>query len=261
MPAEPGTDRDLDVLRASVDRLRSTVEHLTPEFVDRVSHADEWTIAQVLSHLGSGAAIMRHQIDHALTGEPADDEFAQAVWDEWNAKPALQQSADALVADAALIDRFDTLTDPERARFQLTLGPFQLDLAGVIRMRLNEHAVHRWDIDVTFEPTATIDPDAVPVMIDNLDIIARFGAQPAGTHASFDIATVDPDRRFHLELTGDAATLTTGQIPGSGPDLILPAEAFIRLVYGRLDPAHTPTDVTTVTDGTLTTLRTIYPGI
>ena len=260
MPAEPESDRGLDVLRASVDRLRAAVEPLTPNDLDRISYADEWTIAQVLSHLGSGAVIMRHQVDHVVTGEPADQSYARSVWDEWNTKPAHQQASEALVADAALIERFDALTDVERARFQLTLGPFQMDLAGAIRMRLNEHAVHRWDIDVTFEPTATIDHDAVPVMIDNLDTVARFGAKPDGTHASFDITTTDPDRRFHLELAGDAATLTTGPTPPANPDLDLPAEAFIRLVYGRLDPAHTPPDVTASGD-TLDTLRTVYRGI
>lgn len=260
MPAEPGIDGDLRVLRASVERLRAVVEPLTADDLGRVSYADEWTVAQVLSHLGSGAVIMGHQIDRALDGEPADAAFAQAVWDDWNHKPADQQAADALVADTALIDRLDTLTDEERARFQLTLGPLRLDLAGTIRMRLNEHAVHRWDIDVTFEPRATLDPDAVPVMIDNLDIIARFGAKPDGGHADIRIATTDPERHFHLELTGDTATLTPTPA-GLEPDLVLPAEAFIRLVYGRLDPTHTPPDVTTKTDGTLTTLRHVYAGI
>ncbi len=261
LPAELGPDGDLDVLRASVDRLRTVVEPLAADDLDRVSYADEWTVAQVLSHLGSGAVIMGHHIDRALSGESADASFAPAVWDEWNAKPADQQAADALAADAALIDRFDTLTEDERARFQLSIGPFQLDLAGTIRMRLNEHAVHRWDIDVTSEPPARLDPDAVPVMIDNLDTIARFGAKPDGTHADIHIATTNPERHFRLELTGDTATLTATTPAGPEPDLVLPAEAFIRLVYGRLDPAHTPPEVTTMTDGTLTALRHVYHGI
>ncbi len=261
MPADPGHGRDLDVLRTSVDRLRAVVERLVPGDLDRMSYADEWTTAQVLSHLGSGAVIMRHQIDQAVAGQPADATFAEAVWADWNAKPAHQQASDALDADTALIERLDTITDAERDRFQLTLGPFQLDLVGVIRMRLNEHVVHRWDIAITFEPDATLDPDAVPIMVDNLDIVARFGAKPDSTHASFDIATTEPDRRFQLELAGDTTTLTPGPGSGSSPDLVLPAEAFIRLVYGRLDPARTPTDVTTVTDGSLTKLRNIYRGI
>ena len=41
-----------------------------------------------------------------------------------------------------------------------------------------------------------------------------------------------PDRPTRAELP--PAT------PGSEPDLVLPAESFCRLVYGRLDPDHTP---------------------
>jgi hypothetical protein len=38
----------------------------------------------------------------------------------------------------------------------------------------------------------------------------------------------------------------------------LPAEAFLRLVYGRLDPDHTPPVDTQ--DVELGTLRSIFPG-
>ena len=41
------------------------------------------------------------------------------------------------------------------------------------------------------------------------------------------------------------------------PDLVLPAEAFVRLVYGRLDPDHTPA-VRGTAD--LAELRAVFPG-
>jgi hypothetical protein len=41
------------------------------------------------------------------------------------------------------------------------------------------------------------------------------------------------------------------------PDLVLPAEALIRLVYGRLDPEHTP-PVGGTAD--LDELRRVFPG-
>jgi hypothetical protein len=42
------------------------------------------------------------------------------------------------------------------------------------------------------------------------------------------------------------------------PDLELPSEAFIRLVYGRLDPAHTPEVSGRPT--VLEELRRAFPG-
>ena len=47
---------------------------------------------------------------------------------------------------------------------------------------------------------------------------------------------------------------------GDGPaDLTLPAEAFVRLVYGRLDPDHTPAFEGDPAD--LDTLRRTFPGV
>jgi len=40
--------------------------------------------------------------------------------------------------------------------------------------------------------------------------------------------------------------------------VVLPAEALLRLVYGRLDPAHTPESV--VDTNALATLRRAFPG-
>ena len=40
---------------------------------------------------------------------------------------------------------------------------------------------------------------------------------------------------------------------------MLPAEALCRLVYGRLDPEHTP--VVDDAEGMLHTLRAVFPGL
>jgi hypothetical protein len=46
---------------------------------------------------------------------------------------------------------------------------------------------------------------------------------------------------------------------GAGePDLVLPAEAFIRLVYGRLDADHTPA---VAGSADLDALRAAFPGV
>lgn len=61
--------------------------------------------------------------------------------------------------------------------------------------------------------------------------------------------TENPDRRFALTLGTDSAQLTSARqapadsTPTSTASLRLPAEALVRLVYGRLDEHHTPTDV------------------
>ena len=43
------------------------------------------------------------------------------------------------------------------------------------------------------------------------------------------------------------------------PQVTMPAEALLRLSYGRLDPEHTPASVSADPD-TLDKLRAIFPG-
>jgi hypothetical protein len=58
-------------------------------------------------------------------------------------------------------------------------------------------------------------------------------------------------------MTPDSVALTPSG-PGAEADLTIPAEAFIRLVYGRLDPAHTPAGVQ---GPAVEQLREIFTGI
>ena len=62
---------------------------------------------------------------------------------------------------------------------------------------------------------------------------------------------------YAVELGPEGASFTAGG-PTGDADLVLPAEALIRLVYGRLDPDHTPPFEG---DGALLDeLRRAYPG-
>lgn len=49
----------VDVLGASVERLRGIVEELDPAQLEMPADPTKWTIADVLSHLGSGAVILQ----------------------------------------------------------------------------------------------------------------------------------------------------------------------------------------------------------
>src|SRR5437667_64009 len=143
----------ISALRHSHDRLRASVEPLGPDQLAQRSYPSEWTIAQVLSHLGSQAEIFGLILAAGLAGqEPPGPEEFPPIWDTRSAKPD-------------------------------------------------------------------------------------------GKQRTVRVSTTDPERQFIL-TTGDEVTLTPsdeGATPELGlSELRLPAEALIRLVYGRLDEAHTP---------------------
>ena len=56
----------ISALRNSHDRLRAAVEPLTREQLEQRSYASEWSVAQVLSHLGSQAEIFSLFLDSGL---------------------------------------------------------------------------------------------------------------------------------------------------------------------------------------------------
>ncbi len=86
-----------------MDRLRRITEALDAEQLVSASYDSGWSIADVLSHIGSGATIMRRSIEAAADATSVPEGFNQSVWDEWNAKSPSAQATDVLVADAALL--------------------------------------------------------------------------------------------------------------------------------------------------------------
>jgi hypothetical protein len=134
-----------------------------------------------------------------------------------------------------------------------------LDLAAFAGLRLNEHALHSWDIAVVLDPTATLPADVTSVAIDNLAMITRFVGKPIGVERSVHVRTAAPARDFQLVLAAESVSLSPLVIGDdqAAPDLVISAEAFIRLVYGRLDPNHAPQgDHSTLLDD----LRRVFPG-
>ena len=259
---EPTPAPWIGALRHSHDTLRAKVEPLDPGQLEQRSYASEWSIAQVLSHLGSQAEIFGLFLDAGLSGQdpPGPDAF-RPIWDTWNAKSAQAQAADALRADQATLERFESLDADEQSQLHLQLFGMELGAAGLARMRVSEHAIHAWDVLVALDPAATVAPDAVALLIDTLDQLVARSAKPDGKQRKVRVTTTDPERTFILE-TGDAVTLVAADgeaAPELGlSELRLPAEAFVRLLYGRLDPDHTPPAESTGVE--LDELRPIFPG-
>jgi uncharacterized protein (TIGR03083 family) len=250
-------DNPLGALRNSVGHLHELCGDLRDDELERQSYDSEWSIAQVLSHLGSGAVILRRRLEDIRAGRATPDEFAPSVWDDWNAKAPRAQADDALAADVAVLEALEDVSEAERAELVFAMGPLSLGFNEFAGLRLNEYAFHTWDIEVVFDDGARLPEDATAIVVDNLALIARFSGRADGEARMVVIRTTAPEREFALRLSAEGVELT----PGSGgrpPDLELPAEAFCRLVYGRLDPDHTPAFVGDA--ALLDRLRAVFPG-
>ncbi|MGH3444899.1 MAG: maleylpyruvate isomerase N-terminal domain-containing protein, partial [Nocardioidaceae bacterium] len=100
-----GTDT-LDALHRSHERLVAVLTSLDDDAVTSPSYDDGWSIAQVASHLGSGAEVFERFIDAGLRDADAPGvEVLKPIWAAWDAKTATAQARDVVAADAHLIAR------------------------------------------------------------------------------------------------------------------------------------------------------------
>jgi uncharacterized protein (TIGR03083 family) len=254
MATRTDADATVGALRSSVTRLRDLVTPMSDADLTRGAYPAEWSIAQVLSHLGSGAVIMQRGLEDTIAGQATPDDFAPGVWNTWNAKAPSAQRDDALAADTALLARIEAVTPEERNTFVFAMGP--MTFTEFVGLRLNEHAFHTWDIEAAADPAAAIPRRIAELVASNLELIARYTGKPTGDTTTITVATTDPQRSFTVDLKPDSVTF--GASTAAAPaDVELPAEAFARLVYGRLDPQHTPPGDH---GPALGTLRRVFPG-
>ena len=84
--------RTIDALRTEHDGLTALAANLSDDRLSGPSGASEWSVAQVLSHLGSGSEISLASLKAALgEGEAPDDDFNRSVWARWDAMSPTDQ--------------------------------------------------------------------------------------------------------------------------------------------------------------------------
>jgi uncharacterized protein (TIGR03083 family) len=258
-------DRMIQALRTGHDALAAKVITMTPEALGGRSGASEWTVAQVLSHLGSGAEINAAVVTRSLTGggEGAPD-ANQRVWDRWNAMSPSEQAENFLVANAELVGQYEELDEDTRATAKIDLGflPAPVDVATAAGFRLNEFTFHAWDVEVGSDPSARLAQDAVEQLIDLFPGMIAWLAKPDvldDRPVKIGVELTDLGRHLGLEL-GDTAAVTDAP---TDPDatLSLPAESWLRLLLGRLGSEFTPGEVKVSGKITLDELRQVFPGI
>jgi uncharacterized protein (TIGR03083 family) len=257
-------DQAISALRTGHDHLAGVVAELSEGGLTGRSGATEWTIADVLSHLGSGAEIGLATLEAALSGADAPaGEFNQGVWDRWNAMAPQEQAEGFVKANEALVGRYEGLDEQTRQTQKIKMFlPEPVDVATAAAFRLNEFTLHSWDVRVAADPAATLAADAVPSLFDVAPAMFGWLGRPkdvlAGKDSVVAVRTTDPARDFGLAITDKVALVDTPAAPDA--TLSLPAESWLRLVSGRLKAANTPSEVASSGAVSLDQLRQIFPG-
>ncbi|WP_410573624.1 maleylpyruvate isomerase family mycothiol-dependent enzyme [Amycolatopsis sp. cmx-4-61] len=251
-------DRTLTALRTEHDTLAGLTRTLTDDQLAAPSGAAEWTVAQVLSHLGSGAEIGRAPIARAA-GETVAAEDNQTIWARWDASAPRAQAEGFLEHNARWLETVEALTPEQRSSLTVDLGflPEPVPLVTALGMRLSEVANHSWDVRVAFDSGAGVAADSAAVLVDLLTgpvgFMLSFLAKPAELAKPVSVAV--PGGALVID---DAVTLVE-DLEAPSATFTGPAEAFVRLLSGRL---KTPYDHGVRVEGevTLDELRRVFPG-
>lgn len=256
-------DRTIQALRTSHDRLAGVVPSLPDDHLATTSGAAEWTVAQVLSHLGSGAEIAYAGVRAALaSSDVPGQEFNESVWDRWNALSPRDQATSFLERDAELVDALDGLSPDDREGIQVKLGflPGPIALTTVLGMRLSEVALHSWDVQVTLDPAAVVDATSAGVLIEQYSGGLGFMLGFSGRADQLtERAVVEVPAATAAVVIDDQVSLvkppveTTARFSGA-------PEALVRLMAGRLTPLYTPAEVEVTGSVTIDDLRRVFPG-
>ena len=263
VPSMTSVESWLAALHASSARLAAAVSGLRDEQLSRPSFAKDWSIAQVLSHLGSATEICTTLVERGVAGDATAPrrEDMEPVWERWNALTGPEQRTHWMEADARHLRLLDSLHAAERASLRVPYFAGLLDLPAYAGYWLSEQSVHAWDVEVDLDVDATIPAAEVALLWERLDLVAtRF--RHAGTlgrlaPASVTINCADTHRTAALLLASELhiypceTAEPAGAVTGT-------SEAILRLVYGRNRPERD--DVTATGPVTLEDLRALFPG-
>jgi uncharacterized protein (TIGR03083 family) len=260
-------DRTIDADHRTYERLARLVGTLTDGDLTRASGASEWTVAQVLSHLGSGAEITLDTLRAAQAETDRPGDANTAVWARWNAMTP-REMADGYLRAALELDQALAALDPaQRDDLMIPLAflPEPADVDLFTGMRLVEAALHAWDVEVAFDPAATIPDDVAAVLVEQylgpLAFLLGFTAKTdalGSRPVTLTLRTTSPDRTLGLTL-GDQARLTDAPEQSDG-EVHLPGEALPRLLTGRLRASDSAGGVRVDGAVSLDDLRRVFPG-
>jgi uncharacterized protein (TIGR03083 family) len=259
----PLVDRVIGALRSEYDTLSAAVAEIPEDRLSSPSAATRWSLAHVLSHLGSGSEIGRAELLAALgRGDAPGDGFNQTVWDRWDALSPTEQRDGYVESAGALVAELEALDTEQRESLQIAVGfmPVPLPLVAWAGMRLGEFVLHGWDVRVALHPGAELSEEAAAVQAELL-------AGPTSFMLNFVGKADRVPQPVALDIVGTGYGMAIGNQVAllRAPDAPTatfagPLEAAVRLIAGRLRPEYTPEGLQVTGNVTLDQLRDVFPG-
>jgi uncharacterized protein (TIGR03083 family) len=238
---------DFPTLRAHVAAetagLTARLEDVGEADWQRPTACADWTVADVMAHIATGASFQVETLSRGLAGDTSplfgDPAARAAQVEERRGRPGAVVLAEFRANMDALLALFDRLTpaDLERPAWHVSgIHPIRW----FVEQRLGELAIHRLDVQQALGDDHQIAPVVGDLLVDGyFDRLPRLlDGQAAGdlqATVEFRVGGSPPHRRA-LHVANGRATLTDAA--DATPDLVFEGDAvtYLLLTTGRLHP-------------------------
>ena len=126
-------------------------------------------------------------------------------------------------------------------------------------MRLNEVALHGWDVRVGVDPNAALSEESAEILMEQFTGGMSFMLGFLGKAETLGETTVVDAHGRGMRLISDNVRLLPNA-ENATANFVGPLEAFVRLIGGRLTPTRTPANVSVLGNVNLEDLRRVFPG-
>ncbi len=240
----------VEVAKRLAANIRKYLSELTPEQWELPSACAEWQVQDVVSHLIGGAERQAGSMERGRAGdsnppagfvppEPAalSATNAQRDIDRRNEMAGhLLQSFDA--SYEKLHNEFDQFAEGSWDTLAWHVRRGAMTAASYVELRIQELAIHDWDIRSAFQPSAGLDPDCVPVLIDMSPRWLGMCFRPSERLPEPVVYRFDAGSGIYkMTVTGEAFQMDVGEAPQADLSLAATGEQYLLFTYGRLSAA------------------------
>jgi len=230
--------------------IREYLGELTPEQWELPSACAEWQVRDVVSHLIGGAERQAESMERGRGGdsnppagfvppEPAALSIINAQRDIDRRNEMAGHFLEFFDASYEKLHReFDEFAKGSWDTLCWHVRRGAMTAASYVELRIQELAIHDYDIRSAFQIDAGLDPDCVPVLIDMsprwLGMCFRPSAKlPKPVVYRFDVGS----ENYRMTVTGDEFEMVSGEAPQADLSLAANGEQFLLFTYGRLSAA------------------------
>ncbi|HLI29212.1 MAG TPA: maleylpyruvate isomerase family mycothiol-dependent enzyme [Chloroflexota bacterium] len=225
--------------RREVTAIARHVRGLDDAGWDSSSWCEGWSVREVVAHLAEGVDRFTQQVRGALAGQPI--EFAMAERDARRqvvkALPPAELINELKRRTGGFYEYLESLTPEQLTTPRVPMAAGLTAPLAIAYLRLQEPAIHRWDILAPTQPDATLDPDSAALLIDYVLGNASRQTRPealAGLDATYHLQVEGPGGG-RVIITCREGKATVARAADSGPvALTLSTEALVRLLWGRM---------------------------